>query len=148
MLGVRRCIVTTKHRFQSKKRQEAYTLIRSHIQWKKSTEFFRPISFYVTHFINHFIRYLYNLIFVVCLISHFSVLLFSLFFGNSVKTEILDKGANSSLLIAKINKSDSGNYTCSINSSHEYTVAVHVLNGKHFRYYLFICLFSLILITW
>lgn len=49
---------------------------------------------------------------------------------NSVKTEILEKGANSSLFIAKINKLDSGNYTCSINASHSYTVSVHVLNGK------------------
>lgn len=47
-----------------------------------------------------------------------------------MKTEILDKGANSTLFIAKVNKSDSGNYTCSINSSHEFTVSVHVLNGK------------------
>lgn len=42
----------------------------------------------------------------------------------------MDKGANSTLFIAKINKSDSGNYTCSINSSHDFTVLVHVLNGK------------------
>ncbi|XP_055309756.1 uncharacterized protein LOC129573352 isoform X2 [Sitodiplosis mosellana] len=48
--------------------------------------------------------------------------------GISVKTEILDKGANSSLLIAKINKADSGNYSCFINATHEYTVSVHVLN--------------------
>lgn len=47
-----------------------------------------------------------------------------------MKTEILDKGANSSLLIAKINKLDSGNYSCFINATHEYTVSVHVLNGK------------------
>ncbi|XP_031637302.1 uncharacterized protein LOC116349841 [Contarinia nasturtii] len=52
--------------------------------------------------------------------------------GISVKTEILDKGANSSLLIAKINKMDTGNYTCSINATHEYTVSVHVLNGESF----------------
>lgn len=52
------------------------------------------------------------------------------FFLFSVKTEILEKGANSTLFIAKVNKSDSGNYTCSINSSHEFTVSVHVLNGK------------------
>lgn len=51
----------------------------------------------------------------------------------SVKTEIMEKGANSTLFIAKINKSDSGNYTCSINSSHEFTVLVHVLNGKQRR---------------
>lgn len=55
---------------------------------------------------------------------------FYLCFYCSVKTEILDKGANSSLLIAKINKSDSGNYSCFINATHEYTVSVHVLNGK------------------
>ncbi|XP_037040992.1 uncharacterized protein LOC119077788 isoform X2 [Bradysia coprophila] len=49
--------------------------------------------------------------------------------GVSVKTEIMEKGANSTLLIAKINKSDSGNYSCSIpNSTHDFTVLVHVLN--------------------
>lgn len=55
---------------------------------------------------------------------------FDFYLFRSVKTEILEKGANSSLLIAKINKLDSGNYTCSINASHSYTVSVHVLNGK------------------
>lgn len=57
-----------------------------------------------------------------------------LFVMHSVKTEILDKGANSSLLIAKINKLDSGNYSCFINATHEYTVSVHVLNGKPIRF--------------
>lgn len=52
-------------------------------------------------------------------------------FYYSVKTEILENGANSTLFIAKLNKADSGNYTCSINASHEYTVLVHVLNGKY-----------------
>lgn len=59
---------------------------------------------------------------------------FSFCWSFSVKTEILDKGANSSLLIAKINKSDSGNYSCFINATHEYTVSVHVLNGKPIRF--------------
>lgn len=67
--------------------------------------------------------------------------------NGSVKTEILEKGANSSLLIAKINKSDSGNYSCFINATHEYTVSVHVLNGKyHPRIVIFLirCFFLLI----
>ncbi|XP_037906309.1 uncharacterized protein LOC119648612 [Hermetia illucens] len=52
--------------------------------------------------------------------------------GVSVKTELMEDGANSTLFIAKINKSDSGNYTCSINSSHEYNIMVHILNGESF----------------
>ncbi|CAD7081858.1 unnamed protein product [Hermetia illucens] len=50
--------------------------------------------------------------------------------GVSVKTELMEDGANSTLFIAKINKSDSGNYTCSINSSHEYNIMVHILNAE------------------
>lgn len=46
-----------------------------------------------------------------------------------MKTEIMEEGANSTLSVARINKFDSGNYTCSINASHDYTVSVHVLNG-------------------
>lgn len=61
--------------------------------------------------------------------SNFLSLLLSVANLNSVKTEILEKGANSSLLIVKINKSDSGNYSCFINATHEYVVTVHVLNG-------------------
>uniref|UniRef100_A0A1A9W3B1 Ig-like domain-containing protein n=1 Tax=Glossina brevipalpis TaxID=37001 RepID=A0A1A9W3B1_9MUSC len=47
----------------------------------------------------------------------------------SVKTELMDDGANSTLFIAKINKSDSGNYSCSINEYQNYTIMVHILNG-------------------
>lgn len=42
----------------------------------------------------------------------------------------MEKGANSTLFIAKIKKTDGGNYTCAINSTHDFTVLVHVLNGK------------------
>lgn len=42
----------------------------------------------------------------------------------------MEIGANSTLLVAKVNKTDSGNYTCSIGESQPYTVLVHVLNGK------------------
>ncbi|XP_055382587.1 GATA zinc finger domain-containing protein 14 [Condylostylus longicornis] len=52
--------------------------------------------------------------------------------GVSVKTELMDDGANSTLFIAKINKSDSGNYTCSINPFHDYSIMVHILNGESF----------------
>lgn len=51
--------------------------------------------------------------------------------GNDrVKTETLDEGANSTLSVARVNKSDSGNYSCSINASHVYSVSIHVLTGK------------------
>ncbi|KAL5292903.1 hypothetical protein ACFFRR_011582 [Megaselia abdita] len=56
--------------------------------------------------------------------------------GISVKTELTENGnstgANSTLFIAKISKSDSGNYSCSINSTHIYTINVHILNGESF----------------
>lgn len=48
----------------------------------------------------------------------------------SVKTDLMSIGANSTLLVAKVNSSDSGNYTCSIGESQQYTVLIHVLNGK------------------
>lgn len=51
----------------------------------------------------------------------------------SVKTDLMEIGANSTLLVAKVNKTDSGNYTCSIGESQQYTVLVHVLNGKRSR---------------
>lgn len=51
-------------------------------------------------------------------------------FHSSVRTDLKHYGANSSLFVAKVNQSDSGNYTCSIGSSQGYTVMVHVLNGK------------------
>lgn len=50
----------------------------------------------------------------------------------------MEDGANSTLLVAKVNKSDSGNYSCSIGPNQYYTVTVHVLNGKKFfPYYVF-----------
>lgn len=42
----------------------------------------------------------------------------------------MEIGANSTLFVAKVNKTDSGNYTCSIGEAQFYTVLVHVLNGK------------------
>lgn len=42
----------------------------------------------------------------------------------------MEIGANSTLLVAKVNTTDAGNYTCSIGESQQYTVLVHVLNGK------------------
>lgn len=59
----------------------------------------------------------------------------SLLFPNlsSVKTDLMGTGANSTILVARVNKSDSGNYSCSISPDQFYTVTVHVLNGKwHF----------------
>lgn len=42
----------------------------------------------------------------------------------------MEIGANSTILVAKVNKTDSGNYSCSIGESQQYTILVHVLNGK------------------
>jgi hypothetical protein len=42
----------------------------------------------------------------------------------------MDDGANSSLAVARADKFDSGNYTCSISPTEFATVAVHVLNGE------------------
>jgi hypothetical protein len=50
----------------------------------------------------------------------------------SVKTDLMEIGANSTLLVAKVNTTDAGNYTCSIGESQQYTVLVHVLNGGFF----------------
>ncbi|KAH8298654.1 hypothetical protein KR018_008568 [Drosophila ironensis] len=50
--------------------------------------------------------------------------------GVSVKTELMEDGANSTLSIAKISKSDSGNYTCSISEYQNFTIVVHILNGR------------------
>uniref|UniRef100_T1GFG8 Ig-like domain-containing protein n=1 Tax=Megaselia scalaris TaxID=36166 RepID=T1GFG8_MEGSC len=47
--------------------------------------------------------------------------------GISVKTDLMENAANSTLFIAKIRKEDSGNYTCSINPTHQYTIVVHIL---------------------
>lgn len=78
--------------------------------------------------------------------------LFSLIFiFYSVKTDLMEIGANSTLFVAKVNKTDSGNYTCSIGEAQFYTVLVHVLNGKftffmflHLLYFmLFICFSTL-----
>lgn len=59
---------------------------------------------------------------------------FNLFFfclyKKSVKTDLMENGANSILSIAKVNKSDSGNYTCSIGVNRLFTTNVHVLNGE------------------
>lgn len=48
----------------------------------------------------------------------------------SVKTDLMEIGANSTLSVARVNKTDSGNYTCSIGPHQYYTVLVHVLNGE------------------
>jgi hypothetical protein len=63
------------------------------------------------------------------LIFNTSCFLFFIWFG-SVKTDLREEGANSTLFVARINKSDSGNYSCSIPKSNRFTVTVHVLNGK------------------
>lgn len=41
----------------------------------------------------------------------------------------MEEGANSSLSVARVNKTDSGNYTCSISPTEYATITVHVLNG-------------------
>lgn len=51
-----------------------------------------------------------------------------------MRTDLTEEGANSTLSVAKINKSDSGNYTCKVESSigptYSFCTTVHVLNGK------------------
>jgi len=52
-----------------------------------------------------------------------------------VRTDFTEEGANSTLSVARINKSDSGNYTCSVGPTQvgpalSFTTTVHVLNGK------------------
>ncbi|ALC43128.1 dpr20, partial [Drosophila busckii] len=49
--------------------------------------------------------------------------------GVSVKTELMEDGANSTLSIAKINKADSGNYTCAISEFQNFSIVVHILNA-------------------
>lgn len=50
----------------------------------------------------------------------------------SVKTDLMEEGANSTLSIAKVGPKDSGNYTCQLTTMPDQpaTVHVHVLNGE------------------
>lgn len=57
---------------------------------------------------------------------------------HSVKTNLSDEGANSTLFVARVNKSDSGNYTCTIGPTLSFTTNVHVLNGKWFSLFFFL----------
>ncbi|XP_011504607.1 PREDICTED: uncharacterized protein LOC105367551 [Ceratosolen solmsi marchali] len=52
--------------------------------------------------------------------------------GISVKTNLMEEGANSTLSIARVGPADSGNYTCVLTTMLEQpaTVHVHVLNGE------------------
>ncbi|KFB38240.1 Dwil\GK12675-PA-like protein [Anopheles sinensis] len=50
--------------------------------------------------------------------------------GISVKTNLTSVGANSTLFVAKVNRQDSGSYTCSIGPNQHYSISVHVLNGE------------------
>nr|CAD7462617.1 unnamed protein product [Timema tahoe] len=50
--------------------------------------------------------------------------------GISVKTDLTEEGANSSLSVARVTKQDTGNYTCSISSTEFAAVYVHVLQGE------------------
>lgn len=45
----------------------------------------------------------------------------------------MENGANSTLFIAKVRKTDTGNYTCSIGPNDFYTINVHVLNGNLYK---------------
>ncbi|XP_041787495.1 uncharacterized protein LOC121602795 [Anopheles merus] len=51
--------------------------------------------------------------------------------GISVKTNLTDIGANSTLFVAKVKRQDSGTYMCSIGPNQHYSISVHVLNGKY-----------------
>ena len=50
----------------------------------------------------------------------------------SVKTDLMEEGANSTLSIARVGPADSGNYTCVLTTMPDQpaTVHVHVLNGE------------------
>lgn len=48
----------------------------------------------------------------------------------SVKSELREDGAESVLNVARVDKADSGNYTCAISAAQRTTVMVHVLDGK------------------
>ncbi|XP_053982289.1 zwei Ig domain protein zig-8-like isoform X1 [Hylaeus volcanicus] len=52
--------------------------------------------------------------------------------GISVKTDLMEEGANSTLSIARVGPADSGNYTCHLTTMPDQpaTVHVHVLNGE------------------
>ncbi|XP_058466554.1 uncharacterized protein LOC131439492 [Malaya genurostris] len=69
--------------------------------------------------------------------------------GISVKTNLTNVGANSTLFVAKVNKQDSGSYTCSIGPNQYYSVSVHVLNGTANPYGIYqrSCAFSALLDT-
>lgn len=63
----------------------------------------------------------------------------------SVKTDLMEEGANSTLSIAKVGPMDSGNYTCQLTTMPDQpaTVHVHVLNGENifvFLIFLFLIL--------
>ncbi|KAG5679583.1 hypothetical protein PVAND_009143 [Polypedilum vanderplanki] len=64
--------------------------------------------------------------------------------GISVRTDLTEEGANSTLSVAKINKLDSGNYTCSIGPTHSFTTQVHVLNESFAELFYHGCSVSLI----
>ncbi|XP_070500295.1 uncharacterized protein [Chironomus tepperi] len=64
--------------------------------------------------------------------------------GISVRTDLTEEGANSTLSVAKINKFDSGNYTCSIGPTHSFTTTVHVLNESFAELFYHGCAVSLI----
>uniref|UniRef100_A0A182R938 Ig-like domain-containing protein n=1 Tax=Anopheles funestus TaxID=62324 RepID=A0A182R938_ANOFN len=67
--------------------------------------------------------------------------------GISVKTNLTSIGANSTLFVAKVNRQDSGSYTCSIGPNQHYSISVHVLNGtaNPFGIYQRSCAFPIIL---
>uniref|UniRef100_A0A182JFX2 Ig-like domain-containing protein n=1 Tax=Anopheles atroparvus TaxID=41427 RepID=A0A182JFX2_ANOAO len=67
--------------------------------------------------------------------------------GISVKTNLTSVGANSTLFVAKVNRQDSGSYTCSIGPNQHYSISVHVLNGTANPYGIYqrSCAFSVML---
>lgn len=70
-----------------------------------------------------------NIPFLFC--SH-SSFFFSFYLVCSVKTDLMENGANSTLSIAKVRKTDGGNYTCSISSNDYHTINIQVINGNIF----------------
>lgn len=53
----------------------------------------------------------------------------------SVRTDLMENGANSTLSIAKVRKTDSGKYSCSVGPNDSHTINVQVLNGNSILLY-------------
>lgn len=65
----------------------------------------------------------------------------------SVQTDLVENGANSTLSIAKVRKTDGGNYTCSISPNDYHTINIQVINGKNGIHRHAFCVLQMIFIS-